>query len=203
VIRSPLDMWRSSEPKPTDPFQQWLDRVSRPIDFASRDAFAHLPTVKNLNRFVSSQVVQALSDRVYPRAIETALLRLRELFVEDRQRLSTIEQQRRLREAATILSTLRAAAQDPAHAWNEPQGVAASPSTRRGPVSSELWKVPIRFVKGVGPQRTALLNRMGIATVEDALWTVPWRYEDRSVITPIGSLAVGAQASICGTIVRS
>ncbi|HEY6974537.1 MAG TPA: OB-fold nucleic acid binding domain-containing protein, partial [Nitrospiraceae bacterium] len=203
MIRSHLDMWRSSEPKPTDPFQQWLDRVSRPIDFASRDAFAHLPTVKNLNRFVSSQVVQALSDRVYPRAIETALLRLRELFVEDRQRLSTIEQQRRLREAATILSTLRAAAQDPAHAWNEPQGVATSSSTRHGPVSSELWKVSIRFAKGVGPQRTALLNRMGIATVEDALWTVPWRYEDRSVITPIGSLAVGAQASICGTIVHS
>jgi ATP-dependent DNA helicase RecG len=203
VIRSGLDMWRSSKPEPTDPFQQWLDRVSRPIDFASRDAFAHLPTVKNLSRFVSSQVVQALSDRVYPRAIETALLRLRELFVEDRQQLPAIEQQRRLREATMILSTLRAAARDPAHAWNEPQGVPASSSTQHGSISSELWKLPIRFAKGVGPRRTALLNRMGIATVEDALWTVPWRYEDRSVITPIGSLAVGAQASICGTIVQS
>ncbi len=196
-------MWRSSEPKPIDPFQQWLDRVSRPIDFASRDAFAHLPTVKNLSRFVSSQVIQALSDRVYPRAIETALLRLRELFVEDRQSLPTTEQQRRLREASTILSTLRAAAQDPAHAWNEPQGVPASPPKQSGTMSNDLWKVPIRFVKGVGPQRTALLNRMGIATVEDALWAVPWRYEDRSIITPIGALAVGVQASICGTIIRS
>jgi ATP-dependent DNA helicase RecG len=202
VIRSGPDMWRSSEPKPTDPFQQWLDRVSRPIDFASRDAFAHLPTVKNLSRFVSSQVVQALSDRVYPRAIETALLRLRELFVEDRQQLPAIEQQRRLREATTIISTLRAAAKNPAHAWNE-QGVPASQPKQSGSVSNDLWKVPIRFAKGVGPQRTALLNRMGIATVEDALWAVPWRYEDRSIITPIGSLAVGAQASICGTIIRS
>lgn len=196
-------MWRSSEPKPIDPFQQWLDRVSRPIDFASRDAFAHLPTVKNLSRFVSSQVIQALSDRVYPRPIETALLRLRELFVEDRQSLPATEQQRRLREASTILSTLRAAAQNPAHAWNEPQGVPASPPKQSGTLSNDLWKVPIRFVKGVGPQRTALLNRMGIATVEDALWAVPWRYEDRSIITPIGALAVGVQASICGTIIRS
>ena len=203
MIRSGFYMWRSSEPKPTDPFQQWLDRVSRPIDFASRDAFAHLPTVKNLSRFVSSQVVQALADRVYPRPIEAALLRLRELFVEDRQRLPVTEQQRRLREATTILSTLRAAAQDPAHAWNEPQGESTAPSPQRRPVSTELWKVPIRFAKGVGPQRTALLNRMGIATVEDALWAVPWRYEDRSVITPIGSLAVGTQASICGTIAGS
>ena len=203
MIRSGHDMWRSSEPKAADPFQQWLDRVSRPIDFASRDAFAHLPTVKNLSRFVSSQVVQALSDRVYPRAIEAALLRLRELFVEDRQRLPVIEQQRRLREAMTILNTLRAAARDPAHAWNEPQGKPASSPRQHEPLSTELWRVPIRFAKGVGPQRTALLNRMGIATVEDAFWTVPWRYEDRSVMTPIGSLTVGAQASICGTIVQS
>ena len=32
---------------------------------------------------------------------------------------------------------------------------------------------------------------------------LPWRYEDRSVMTPIGQLVPGVQASICGTIVRS
>ena len=78
---------RSSEPNPPEQFQQWLDRVARPIEFATRNAFAHLPTVKNLNHFVSSQVMQALSDRVYPRTIQAALLELRELFLEDQQRL--------------------------------------------------------------------------------------------------------------------
>ncbi|HEY7532427.1 MAG TPA: ATP-dependent DNA helicase RecG, partial [Nitrospiraceae bacterium] len=66
-----------------------------------------------------------------------------------------------------------------------------------------LWKIPVRFVKGVGPQRMTLLNRMGIQTVEDALWTVPWRYEDRSVMTPIETVAIGDSVSICGTIIRS
>ncbi len=65
------------------------------------------------------------------------------------------------------------------------------------------WEQPIRFAKGVGPKRTALLQRFGIETVEDALWTLPWRYEDRSVMTPIGQLMPGVQASICGTIIRS
>ena len=83
MIRSHAVIRRSSEPNPSERFQQWLDRVARPIEFATRDAFAHLPTVKNLNRFVSSQVMQVLSDRVYPRAIEAALLQLRELFLED------------------------------------------------------------------------------------------------------------------------
>ena len=58
-------------------------------------------------------------------------------------------------------------------------------------------------MKGVGPKRTLLLQRFGIETLEDALWTVPWRYEDRSVMTPIAQLVPGVQASICGTIIRS
>ncbi|HXH86326.1 MAG TPA: ATP-dependent DNA helicase RecG, partial [Nitrospira sp.] len=63
--------------------------------------------------------------------------------------------------------------------------------------------IQIRFAQGVGPKRTAVLQRLGIETVEDALWTVPWRYEDRSVMTPIGQLVPGMTASICGTIVKS
>ena len=56
----------------TTQFQQWLDRLARPIEFASRDAFAHLPTVKNLSSFLSSQILWALSDRVYPKMVEAA-----------------------------------------------------------------------------------------------------------------------------------
>src|SRR4029434_10163498 len=93
-------------------FQQWLDRLARPIELASRDAFAHLPTVKNLSTFVSSQVLVALSDRVYPKSVEAALLNLRALFVEDQGRLTTDEQQRRLLEAAAIVKSLRAGASE-------------------------------------------------------------------------------------------
>ncbi|MDH5668190.1 MAG: ATP-dependent DNA helicase RecG, partial [Nitrospira sp.] len=66
----------------------------------------------------------------------------------------------------------------------------------------DLWDIPIRFAKGVGPKRTGFLQRWNINTVEDALWTVPWRYEDRSVMTPIGDLVPGMIASICGTIAK-
>jgi ATP-dependent DNA helicase RecG len=63
--------------------------------------------------------------------------------------------------------------------------------------------VPIRFAKGVGPQRASTLQRLGIETVEDALWTVPWRYEDRSVMTPIGHLVPGMVTAVCGTVVKN
>ena len=203
MIRSSAVIRRSSEPNPPEQFQRWLDRVARPIDFATRDAFAHLPTVKNLNRFVSSQVMQALSDHVYPREIEAALLQLRGLFLHDQERLPAEDEQRRLREAKVILGVLRKAAHDPAQAWNRPEPVAVCEPVIDPAPSRSWWEQPIRFVKGVGPKRTLLLQRFGIETVEDALWTVPWRYEDRSVMTPIGQLVPGEQASICGTIIRS
>ncbi len=194
-------MWRSSEAKSVEPFHQWLDRLARPIEFASRDAFAHLPTVKNLDSFVASQVMQTLSERVYPRAVEAALLKLRELFAEP-QRLSTADRQSRLLEAIAIVKALRAipVSSSPAEQPSEP--VAGAAAAVRGAVPRELWSIPIRFVKGVGPKRTAFLQRIGIETVEQALWTVPWRYEDRSVMTPIGRLLPGSQASICGTVIR-
>ena len=132
-------------------FQQWLDRLARPIEFASRDAFAHLPTVKNLNSFVSSQVMQALSDRVYPRSIEAALLKLRALFSEDQQRFTAEEQQRRLREAPVILGTLREAdARSSGRAWQEPEALTVPESSSKS--TRDLWTLPIRFAKGVGPQ---------------------------------------------------
>ena len=183
-------------------FQQWLDRLARPIEFASRDAFARLPTVKNLSTYVSSQILHALSHQVYPKSIEAALLKLRALFEEDQQRFTLEEQQRRLREAAAILRTLREATEDQDRVWEEPEALtvpqpAPSKSTR------DLWTVPIRFAKGVGPQRASTLQRLGIKTVEDALWTVPWRYEDRSVMTPIGQLVPGMVTAVCGTVVKN
>jgi ATP-dependent DNA helicase RecG len=184
-------------------FQQWLDRLARPIEFASRDAFAHLPTVKNLSSFVSSQVLWALSDRVYPKSVEAALLKLRALFVEDQSRLTTEEQQRRLREAAAILKSLRGAAHDPHHAWGAPEPRHTSDPAVQRTALRDLGTLSIRFSKGVGPIRMSLMQRLGIATVEDALWTIPWRYEDRSVMTPLGDLVPGMVTAVYGTVAKS
>jgi ATP-dependent DNA helicase RecG len=196
-------MQRPSESASPTPFQEWLDRVARPIEFASRDQGAHLGAVKNLSSFVSAQVLTALAQHVYPSGIESRLMSLRDLFVDGFPTLSVDEQRRRLKAAYTLVHDLREAADMSAKEWNCESG---SLTPVRHPASRgrrELWNVPIRFSKGVGPKRTGLLQRLRIESVEDALWTVPWRYEDRSVMTPIGDLAPGMVASICGVIVKS
>ena len=196
-------MWRSSEPNPLTHFQQWLDRLARPIEFASRDAFAHLPTVKNLNTFVSTQVLGALSDRVYPKSVEAALLKLRALFVEDQGRLTTDEQKRRLLEAAAIVKSLRDVAHDQRQVWEQAEPLKTTEDESPRVPSRDVGQLPIRFAKGVGPKRSSLMERLGIETVEDALWTVPWRYEDRSVMTPLGDLVPGMVTAVCAAVAKS
>ena len=63
-----------------------------------------------------------------------------------------------------------------------------------------LHETDIRFAKGVGPKRALLLEKLGIRTIEDALWFLPWRYEDRSRIVSISQLVPQGKATIAGTI---
>lgn len=195
-------MQAPSESSPTTPLQDWLDRVSRPIEFASRDACAHVGAVKNLSSFVTTQVLSALAQQVYPRAIESRLLSLRDLFVDFQQLQPVEEQRRRIQMARDILHALRKAASQPALAREVTTEDAAPVVRASSAARRDLWNLPIRFVKGVGPKRTSVLTKLQIETVEDALWTVPWRYEDRSAMTPIGNLVPGMTASICGTIIK-
>ena len=46
----------------------------------------------------------------------------------------------------------------------------------------------IRFVKGVGPKKAALLEKLHIRTLRDALETYPRDYEDRTVLTRIADI---------------
>ena len=54
----------------------------------------------------------------------------------------------------------------------------------------------VKFVKGVGPNRVALLNRLGIYTLEDLITYYPRTHEDRSIPKKIIDLLHGEEALI-------
>lgn len=195
----PFSMQAPTESSPHTPFQEWLDRIARPIEFASRDECANLRAVTNLSSFISSQILAALGQDVYPKDIEARLISLRDLFIDFQRTLPFDEQRRRLQAAAVLIKALRAVDQQKLiRLKDSPMQASCHPEVTDG--RSDLWNLPVRFVKGVGPKRTNVLQRLHIATVEDALWTMPWRYEDRSVMTPIENLVPGMSASICGVV---
>src|SRR2546429_288257 len=62
-------------------------------------------------------------------------------------------------------------------------------------------RTPLQFLKGVGPGRAAQLERKGFGPVEDALFFLPLRHEDRTRLVPFRSLQPGQVATCSGTIV--
>ncbi|MCX5665618.1 MAG: ATP-dependent DNA helicase RecG [Candidatus Omnitrophica bacterium] len=62
-------------------------------------------------------------------------------------------------------------------------------------------KTQVRYIKGVGPKKSEYLARAGINTIEDILYYLPKRYEDRSSVTAIKDLKPGEARTIQGEIV--
>ena len=59
---------------------------------------------------------------------------------------------------------------------------------------------PIEGLKRVGPRVRERLGRLGIGTVQDLLFHLPVRYQNRSRVVPLAELAAGAEAQIEGQV---
>lgn len=73
----------------------------------------------------------------------------------------------------------------------------ARPASRAVP---ELDRQSIASLKGVGAQTLLKLEKLGLHTLQDLLFHLPLRYEDRTQIMPIGSLRAGQSALIEGRV---
>jgi len=59
---------------------------------------------------------------------------------------------------------------------------------------------PVKYLRGVGPQRAATLEERGISTVGDLLGYLPFRYEDRIRFTPIAEIVPGQVHTILAEV---
>lgn len=66
-----------------------------------------------------------------------------------------------------------------------------------------LEKMSLSLLKGVGDKMLEKLQRLGLSTVQDLLFHLPLRYEDRTQVHAIGDLMPGMHVSVIGEIVDS
>lgn len=59
---------------------------------------------------------------------------------------------------------------------------------------------PVTALKGVGPRLAEKLQRLDLYTVQDVLFHLPYRYQDRTRIVELGGLRPGMEAVVVGTI---
>ncbi|MBI5380006.1 MAG: ATP-dependent DNA helicase RecG [Nitrospirae bacterium] len=179
--------------------------MAHPLGVAARQAERDR-AVAGMEPFIARQVDLA-EDLALSSGARAALARLRSLFVGF-DRLPIREQAARIDRARALIREL-AAFGDGEGEREEGGGKSLQPPTSslqrptsnlKAPPGPIALSTPIQYVKGVGPRRAKLLERLGIRTVEEALYYLPWRYEDRGSLTPIARLTPGRFATVCGEV---
>ena len=75
-------------------------------------------------------------------------------------------------------------------------------------MNSTAWKKPslddpIQFIKGIGPKKALLLEKLQLTTIEDFLYFLPFRYEDRSQLKKISALIPGEFATFIAEVLNA
>ena len=66
--------------------------------------------------------------------------------------------------------------------------------------SDNLDALPVTVLKGVDPRMAGRLERLGIRMVQDVLFHLPARYEDRTRVVPMGSVRPGDHVVVQGEV---
>jgi ATP-dependent DNA helicase RecG len=158
------------------PDRDWpacLAALTRPLDFAARDDYAHVDRVRGLDDSVS-RACEALRALAIPPDVRDLFAELAEGF---RVRCTDEGIPAAVAEALERIAPLRAPG------WAE--SVLARPTS---------------VLPGVGPRRAESLSRRGLRTVGDLLFHLPARYEDRRTLERVDGLRVGQRATFVADV---
>lgn len=110
----------------------------------------------------------------------------REIFTALKQRLT---------EGPTV-AAVETPAPRPAPAPSRPETVSPRPSTG----TWRALEAPLATLRGVGQARAALLEKLGLRTIEDVLFCYPRRYEDYAGLKTITQLEYGELVTVIGKV---
>ncbi len=78
----------------------------------------------------------------------------------------------------------------------------AEPSPKTPPIAMTLQS-PVRYLKGVGPEKQKILSRLDLNLFSDLFYFFPRRYEKRFPIKKIAELRFADKECVAGTVIRS
>ncbi|MEW6334760.1 MAG: ATP-dependent DNA helicase RecG [Thermodesulfobacteriota bacterium] len=176
-----------------------VEKMEAPLTFAAGNGYRHLPLIKNLGGAMVSLLgrfsgeLRTRPDPLRQRA-EALAAQLRELF-HDYERLPPEGKKARLVEGASLVSALKAliGSSGGAPAGETVRG--SRPEADGAPLS-----LPLDTLRGVGPRTASLLARKGLSTIEDLLFFLPRRYEDRRTVCRIDETVPGIKQTVTGKI---
>lgn len=181
--------------------------IIRPLRYASKNSFANLPKVRDLDNLIPS-----LAEKILPHLDAVRQQSLKKL-TEDFRGFNSLESGEK---REMILETLRIL--DDVLKYQESSRASVPQGEKKGhfsvpsvnsvvrnlsvdlSISRKAMETPVQYIKGVGPKIASLLKRKGVVTVEDALYLFPHRYEDRRNLRMIAELRRGEHQQTIGDV---
>jgi ATP-dependent DNA helicase RecG len=181
-----------------------VDAVMKPLKFASRENFARIGSVKGLDNLMEKLCTEAGSIEDPPAVVGASFARLKEIFsgFDD---YSIAAKKAVVAEALTLVNPLTAlagAASFHSYGAEKAPGTPGIGDAGAAEVRARLarLKEPVESVKGIGSRLKEVLGRKGLKTVEDLLYFLPIRYEDRTNVKRIKDLKAGATELVIATV---
>lgn len=171
-----------------------LESVRKPLEFASRDDFAHIETLKGLEALVEKLTNEAMEAGGLPRILEDGFKELRETF-KGFDGLGEVEKKKKVLKGIEIVKSMKAV--QPVLKQVDEVKTLSQAEVRK---KLDFLKTPLDETKGIGSGLYSRLKKKGLTTIEDVLYFLPLRYEDRRSIKKIGELVPGTPEVVTGEV---
>jgi ATP-dependent DNA helicase RecG len=186
-----------------------LEKIEAPLIFSSRDSYRHLSLIKDIEatmtmflkqikNVLSMSAIQADLDIKYKDMISGF-----EEIILGFDKLSLERKKERIEKALFLVNELKRIAETSLIVDSDFKNEEAFCKMDSAVQGLEKISLPVQFIKGVGPKISVMLEKKGLKTVEDLLYFVPRKYEDRRSVKTIKSVRAGARETIIGSVTRA
>ena len=189
-----------------------FDKITGPLSFAAADGGRRLPLIKDLEKTMTilvarlgsemSRLFSSAGDRPQELAASGIIAEFTAIF-KDFDGRSRPQKDRGVEKALVLIQDLKNLLTHvaPAASCSTIQVAAPRPTPDTCVKSSaEKLALPVLAVKGVGEKTAHLLARKGLNTIEDLIYFLPRRYEDRRFPVKISAARVGVRETIAGRV---
>ncbi len=187
-----------------DDIKTILDRIKKPLAFASRDDFAHVMSLADMEQFIQRQVGELRLKAGTLGGLDD-IERLFSGFdgFGPEQKREQILKATELIEAIGRSMALPGGGADKDRERRRDRETGGGEEDQKNTAAAIRLDTPVQYCKGIGPKRAELLKKIGIETIADALMYLPWRYEDRGNLKKISRLSYGAYETVSGEVVSA
>jgi ATP-dependent DNA helicase RecG len=188
-----------------DSLEKIIEKMEAPLIFTTEGAYDHLSLVRNLETVVTS-LARRIKNRVngeIPESQRFEIKRITSLLMKLFNGYDSMTpecKKSRLAEAILRVAELKTIVKK---IPGKPGDSGQSSMLKNDGNTYDLLSSQVQSIRGVGPRIAELFAKKSLFTIEDLLYFLPRRYEDRRVICRITELVPGIRQTILGKIAHA